>query len=93
MEEHSVRIYYTSDDGEWQDGQIDYPLSSFAGVLPAVGDLILEPGVLHGKDRHDPDNREMLEVKKRVFGARDFPNIVALLVEKRKVDLLEQDLI
>ncbi len=92
MEESSVRIYYVSDDGEWQDGQIEYPLSSFAGVLPAPGDLILEPGVLHGRDRHDPANREILEVVKRVFGAKDFPDRVALVVRKRGLKAEEHDI-
>ena len=92
MNETSIRIYFESDDGDWSDSQMDYPLESFGGFLPNVGDSLLEPGVLTGRDRHDPANREMLDVVKRVFGAKDHPNVVAIVVRKRKLQDREADL-
>ncbi len=80
--EVTVRIYKQTQEGDWEDWQQDYGLEDFAGFLPAVGDLILEPGVLQGLNRYDPQNRKLLTVVQRVFNPRDLPNYVALVVEE-----------
>lgn len=77
----TVRLYKQTADG-WDDWQQDYGLEDFAGFLPNVGDMILEPGVLQGLDRHDPNNRKMLTVKQRIFNPRDLKNYVVLVVEE-----------
>lgn len=81
--EITIRIYKQADGGQWEDCQEDYGLEAFAGFLPAVGDVILEPGVLQGRDRHDPNNRKLLTVVRRVFNPRDLQNYVALIVEEQ----------
>jgi hypothetical protein len=59
-------------------------LQDFAGFLPAVGDTILNPGVIAGRDRDDPSNRDVWIVVDRVFNPRDQPNYVVLVVEERR---------
>jgi hypothetical protein len=79
----TIRIYRRQADGTLEDGQEDYDLSSFGGFLPAVGDLIVKPGVPVGLDRHDPQNREIWTVVGRVFNPRDLEDYVALIVDER----------
>lgn len=83
MSDISVRLYFRESDGKLVDGQQDFDLSSFAGVVPGVGDLIVEPGVLQGVDRNDPANRVIWAVVGRVFNPRDQEDYVALIVERR----------
>ena len=77
----TVRLYKQTGD-TWEDWQQDYGMEDFAGFLPDVGDMILEPGVLQGLDRHDPNNRKMLTVTQRIFNPRDLKNYVVLVVEE-----------
>jgi len=79
----TIRIYRRQADGSLADGQEDYELSNFGGFLPAVGDLIVKPGVSQGLDRYDPHNREIWTVVGRVFNPRDLENYVALVIEER----------
>jgi len=79
----TIRIYRREADGSTVDGQEDYDLSSFGGFLPAIGDLIVNPGVPQGLDRRDPQNREIWTVVGRVFNPRDLEDYVALIVEER----------
>ena len=44
-----------------------YDLTSLGGVIPAVGDLVVDPGVSQGKDRSAPENRAVYEVEARYF--------------------------
>jgi hypothetical protein len=83
MAQTSVRLYYRQSDGTLEDAQQEFDLSSFAGVLPAAGDLILDSGVLQGLDRSDPANRRLWCVVGRVFNPRDLEDYVALVVEER----------
>ncbi len=81
-EEITVRLYEQTADGEWYDLQEDYGLEDFAGFLPAVGDMILKPGVLQGLERSDPKNRILFTVVRRIFNPRDLTNYVVLVVEE-----------
>ncbi|MGR0185500.1 hypothetical protein [Azospirillum aestuarii] len=57
------------------------------GIVPAVGDMIVDPGVMQGLDRGEPDNRTVYEVKSRYFlpaGADGSPPKISLVVKKRK---------
>jgi hypothetical protein len=83
VEQVTIRIHHQSSEGEWRDGEQDYSLKDFAGFLPDVGDMILEPGVLDGLDRNDPKNRRLLTVVQRVFNPRDMSDYVVLVVESR----------
>lgn len=84
MAEVTIRIYYRHENGKVEDGQQDYSLSDFANVLPAIGDTILDPGVLVGLDRRLPENRDVWKVVDRVFNPRDLADYVVLVVEERK---------
>ena len=88
----TVRLYFRSDDGELQDAQQDFGLETFAGFLPAVGDVILEPGVYKGLDRRKFENRRLLTVVQRIFNPRDLENYVALVVDESTPTELQQDI-
>lgn len=83
MKDVTIRIYFRDSDGKANDGQEDYGLSDFGGLLPCVGDCILKPGVLQGLDRGRPNNREIWTVVGRMFNPRDNKDYVALIVEER----------
>lgn len=78
----TIRLHYRDNEGIWQDDGQDYSLEDFAGFLPAVGDIILEPGVPSNLDRREPKNRLLMKVVDRVFNARDMSNYVVLVVDK-----------
>lgn len=83
MSDLVVRLHYRTPDGRIEDAKADYELTLFAGVLPNIGDQILDPGVPAGQNRHDPKNRELLTVVGRVFNPRDHESYVALICESR----------
>lgn len=89
----TIRIYFRGPDGQIEDGQQDFDLSSFAGFLPAVGDVILDPGVLRGLERHLPANRNIWTVVQRVFNPKDNDDYVALVVEAHVASAAEIDLL
>ncbi|MBB4264807.1 hypothetical protein [Roseospira visakhapatnamensis] len=88
-----VRLYIARAGGVVEDGQMDCDLSMFGGLVPAVGDEILDPGVIQGQDRHDHRNRQLLTVTRRVFNSRDKEDYVVLVVEPRPVADGERDLV
>ena len=79
-----IRIYFRNADGRVEDGQHDCDLTNFAGVVPQIGDQILASGVLQGRDRADPANREIWTVVGRLFNPKDNEAYVALIVETRQ---------
>ncbi|MFC5358109.1 hypothetical protein [Azospirillum himalayense] len=57
------------------------------GVVPAVGDIIVEPGVMQGLNREEPTNRLVYEVQSRYFlpaEADGSPPKICLVVKERK---------
>ncbi|WP_226638625.1 hypothetical protein [Novosphingobium profundi] len=84
-----IRIYFRESDGTLEDSQQEFDIESFAGVIPAIGDMIVDPGVLQGLNRHDPKNRRVWDVVGRVFNPRDMVGYVALVVEERAPNLGE----
>lgn len=83
MVDAHIRIYFRESDGTLADSQQEFGRESFAGVIPAIGDTIVDPGVLQGLNRHDPKNRRIWNVVGRVFNPRDMEDYVALIVEER----------
>ncbi|CCM76266.1 hypothetical protein [Rhizobium mesoamericanum] len=83
MKDITIRVCFRDASGAITDGQQDFELTDFAGFLPAIGDQVLEPGVLQGLDRHKPENRTVWTVVGRVFNPKDLPNYVCLVVETR----------
>jgi len=78
-----IRIYFRGADGTLEDSQQEFGVESFAGVIPAVGDMIVDPGVLQGLNRHELTNRRVWDVVGRVFNPRDMDDYIALIVEER----------
>jgi len=89
----TIRIYHLNADGTTEDAGIDYTLAELGGMVPSVGDVILDPGVPQGLDRYKPENREIMVVRKRVFNPRDLQNYIALIVEVRQPAADELDMI
>lgn len=79
----SIRILYRDPDGKIYDGQVDFGPEHFAGQVPAIGDIILNPGVVQGQDRRMPQNRQIWTVVGRVFNPGDNEDYVSLIVETR----------
>ena len=84
MADVTIRIYFRDQAGMVEDGSQDYSLTDFAGFLPAIGDTIVDPGVLQGLDRTEPQNRDVWKVVDRIFNPRDMADYVVLVVEERK---------
>lgn len=78
-----MRILYREPDGSVVDGQVEFGTETFAGQVPAIGDMIVDPGVLQGQSRYEPQNRRILTVVGRVFNPRDREDVVGLIVEAR----------
>jgi hypothetical protein len=83
MVDAHIRIYFRGSDGVLEDSQQEFGVESFAGVIPAVGDMIVNPGALQGLNRHEAQNRRVWEIVGRVFNPRDMADYVALIVEER----------
>lgn len=92
----AVRILVEDDEGTISDTNQEYDLEDF-GILPSVGDLIVDPGVIAGRDRRSPENRKIMRVEKRYFqpescnkdGTRDL-NYVNLVVRIRQAHEAER---
>ena len=79
----SLRILFREPDGSIVDGQVEYEPIDFAGVVPSIGDTVLDPGVAAGLERGEPQNRQVWTVVGRVFNPKDRSDCVALIVETR----------
>lgn len=90
MSDINIRIYVRDESGALHDAEETYEVSSFAGQVPVVGDVILEPGVPAGLNRELAVNRKIWTVVGRIFNPRDLENYVALIVEQRKGEVLDQ---
>ncbi len=86
----SIRILDREPDGKIFDGGVDFGPENFAGQVPAVGDTILNPGILQGQDRNLPQNRHRWTVVGRVFNPRDNEDYVSLIVESRDGNLADE---
>lgn len=80
MSDKWVRVF--SEDGTTLlDLHVDGELS---GVIPAIGDIIVNPGVPVGKDRRRPQNREFWEVVRRYLSPQEDSRYAASLVVKSR---------
>lgn len=62
-----VRLHYV-EDGKMVDMKNEFPIEYLGGAVPAVGDLIVEPGVSGDQDRRRvAAYRTVYEVKARYF--------------------------
>lgn len=83
MADVHIRIYFQAADGSLEDSQLEYGVENFAGFVPVIGDMIVDPGVLEGLNRHEPKNRRVWDVVGRVFNPRDMADHIALVLQDR----------
>ncbi|MGQ0590407.1 MAG: hypothetical protein ACT4N8_12910 [Sphingosinicella sp.] len=85
-----IRILHRDPNGAIFDGGEDFAPEHFAGQVPMIGDMIVNPGVLQGQDRQLPQNRQIWKVVGRVFNPRDNEDYVSLIVESRDGNLADE---
>ena len=94
MTEIAIRILYRNQDGNIDDMKEEYDLADFGGIFPAVGDRIVDPGVVQGRDRREPENRTIWTVEERYFQPRTDPDAeyfyMYLVVSMRSADESER---
>ena len=78
-----IRILHRDAAGTIFDGGVDFGPEHFAGQVPMIGDMILDPGVPQGENRHNPQSRTIWTVVGRVFNSRDNEDYISLIVESR----------
>jgi hypothetical protein len=83
MSETTIRILQRDKGGYIEDLVEDFSTYDFAGIIPSVGDRILNPGVAGGLERDNPKNRTLWIVVERFFNLKDNRNYVGLVVEER----------
>ena len=96
QQRESVVVIYRDGDDEDKPGDTRrFALSDFGGVLPDIGDQILSPWVIEGRDRNAPENRKMWTVIERHFIPLAPPDepILALTVQERTLADAESRLI
>ena len=86
----NIRILHRDPSGKIHDGGLDFAPEHFAGQVPMIGDIIVDPGVLQGRDRQLPQDRQIWTVVGRVFNARDNEDYVALIVETRDGNISDE---
>lgn len=59
-----IRLF-TESGGYLNDLGVEFTSDDFGGGVPMAGDLIVSPGVVAGRERREPANREVMEVLKR----------------------------
>ena len=95
MIQNVIRLF-TREGEYYVDLKEEYDISELAGTVPAVGDFIVDPGVLGGRDRNDPANRTIYEVISRYFLPMTRGNdisYVAVVVKIRTAEDSESDII
>lgn len=87
MERPKTWVYLFVERGGSYERCDEYDLEALGGGVPAVGDLIVDPGVVQGKDRNDPADRDICQVVARYFHPRTTDSgdvFIALLVTARQ---------
>ena len=92
--ETTIRLY-ECDQGELVYLQNEFGIEQLGGIIPVVGDLIVEPGVSIGLDREAPENRDIYEVVSRYFLPSTKPdfNYIAVVVKQRTARQSEADIV
>lgn len=82
-----VRIYFRDASGTIVDPLLDLSIDAFAGHLPSVGDIIVDPHISLGVAQQQSSQGEQWTVVSRVFNPKDQRGIVALVVEKDEPEI------
>lgn len=89
----SIRIYRTWEDGRIEDARQDFALEHLGGVVPTVGDYILNPAIRPQFPEGDPRRRTFWKVTARYLRPRDLDDYVAIVVEDVEAGEKEADLL
>lgn len=81
MHDVTIRVTVEHLEGTLSDAG-DYGPEHFGGIVPGVGDEILDAFAAPDAVRTDPSHRAIWKVKRRVFNPRDQGDYIALLVEE-----------
>lgn len=82
MPDPMISIFHEN-GGEFERNGPNYSLADFGGIVPAVGDVIVDPGVAHGENRLLPENRNLLMVTARYILPDDQRPAINLVVRDR----------
>lgn len=85
-----IRILHRDPAGKVFDHGVEFGPEDFAGQVPTIGDMVVDPGVPVGQDRRLPHNRQIWTVVGRVFNSRDNADYVALIVASRDGALMDE---
>lgn len=91
MTEAFVHLFYDDGHGCLRDAGAR-PLAAYGGSVPAVGDLIVDPHVAKGADRHDPRVRDLHEVVARYIIPGEVAHI-HLVIETRRGTHREREIL
>jgi hypothetical protein len=90
-----VVIYHQTSRGFEYDRE-GYSIEEFGGVVPAIGDLIVYPGVPADSDRRDPASHTLYEVTRRYFkpaASENYGPRIVLVVQSRLGEKSEGDIL
>lgn len=85
MQKTEIRLFFAGQGAPYESDGLSYTLEQFGGTVPAIGDSIVDPGVLSGQNRLRPENRRILEIRQRFFlpDSASGAARVSLVVEER----------
>lgn len=78
-----VQVYFRNEEGRITDPSLNLSLDAFAGFLPHVGDVIVDPHTSLGIPQEQSTRGEVWAVVNRVFNPKDRIDHVVLIVERR----------
>lgn len=103
MNDIVIRILQRGANGNIEDKGQDFSPSDFAGMVPSIGDHIINPWIPGGQRREDgalifpsrgvPTNRTLWLVVERFFNSKDLKSYVGLVVEERTLTPEEYSLV
>lgn len=80
----TLRIYSRDAKGRLEDNCLDISLKDTGGVVPQIGDVIVDPSCKAGLSRDVPRNRTLWLVTERFFYPKGSGDYVVLVVEARR---------
>lgn len=83
MVDVNIRTDFRETDRTLVNKRQEFGVESFAGVIPAVGNKVVDRGVLKRLNRREPKSRRMWNIVGRVFNPRDIHDCVELIVEEQ----------
>ena len=90
MKDLLVKLYKVNIHGNIQDMKHEFRLSHLGGMMPRIGDEILDPHILFGKSLHDPKSRTIYKVERVIYNCTDNKHYAGcIVVSSRTADSTE----